>query len=597
MRLRAVLPACLAAATLLSLTAFPAQADPTPTAFSNTVTDPVGGTYDLHVTTDAPAVLLVARDGGATATQYVSSGPVVPVGTDASWSWPTWGFAGPVTVQAFDCSAVATCPDPATDVPADSLDLTVDNTVADFGAPTDDTTVYPDAPTLDVTVPAAAAGGDLSLLWGTTSTAVTATDAPTTIDFSNVTAADSTHALTLTRCNHDNAQICATDGTSAKQVRVLRSITTALTLGGTLTGPHQTASKATETVTFDPAITTGGTWTLTNADDTAVDGATPKALDVTASPAHFTVDPAALGLSTLPDGDYKVVVTTTGDRNLAGTDTKAVTWDATAPVLDKVTASLTTVYPYPDGYRDTISAKVAAPANGGGGVGTLQVLNANNTVVRSFTNKNLVNGTTVAWNGAFASGTRVAAGNYRFRTVVRDAAGNTDTDLSPFFAVSAKRLVTKHLKTVVTAQKSLAADGSGRCSSLRKPGLKLGAGSVGYYSEYKCTGKATDDSQIAVGVHVVKVPGAYSYGTLGVRAYGRAAKAGSQALAMMATKSGDIGARRWLTSGLGWHSMGTYKAATYIDAGHEVVWAITEGDGARYDIGKFEVTLDYKVLQ
>ena len=595
MRLRAVLPACLAAATVLSLTAFPAQADPTPTTFTGDAAgDTVSGAHDLDVATSAPAVLLVARDGNGTATQFLSSGRTAPIGSDATWSWPTWGFSGPVTVQAFDCT-MTTCPDPLTATPDASLDLTVDNSVADFGAPADDTTVYPDAPTLDVTVPGTAAGGDLSLLWGSKATGVTGTDVPTTLDFSDVVAADSTHPLTLRRCNHDNAAICATDGTATKQVRVLRRLTTALTLGGAVTGPQQSAALGTESVTFDPTLTTGGTWTLTRMDGTPLSGATPAALTVTGSPAHFTVDPAALGLAGLDDGDYRVVVSTTGAHGLTGTDTDTVTWDATAPVITKVTASAPTLYPYPDGYRDSISAKIAAPVDGGG-VGTLQILDGSGTVVRSLTNRTLVDGTTISWSGVNASGVRVPAGNYRFRTILLDAAGNRDTDTSSAFAVSAKRLVTKHLKTVVSAQHSLVANGSGRCSSLRKPGLKLGAGSVGYYSESKCKGSPNDDSQIAMGIHVVKVPGAYSYGTLGLRAYGRAVRPGSQALALIATKSGSY-VQRWLPGAVGWHSMGSYKATGYIDSGRQVMWAITEGDGSRYDIAKFEVTLDYKVLQ
>lgn len=601
MRVRAVLPACLAAATVLSLTAFPAQANPSTTVFiDDAAGDTVSAAHTLHVTTAAPAVLFVARDGDGAATQYVSSDAVAPVGSDATWDWATWGFTGPVTVQAFDCTDAVNCPDPSTATPDASLSLTVDNAVTDFGAPVSDTTVYPDTPSLDVTVPSSAGDGDLSLVWGSKSTPVTNTGAPTTIDFADVTDADTTHLLAFQRCNQDNQLICAIDGTSTTTLRVLRAITTALTLGGAVTGPKQSKTLGTESVAFDPTLATGGTWTLTNTDGTPVPGATPHALDVSSSPAHFTVAPAALGLTSLADGDYKVVVTATGDHGLTGTDSQTVTWDATAPVITSVTSSASTFYPYPDGYHDTVNAQVAAPADGGG-TGTLQVRSSTGAVVRTFTNRTLVDGTTVSWNGTNNGGKRVPAGRYRFRTILTDAAGNTDTDTSSPFTVSAKRLVVKHFRTVVTAQRSLVENDSGRCSSLRKPGLELGAGSVGYYSESKCTGRPRDGSQLAFGIHLVKVPSAVSYGTLAMRAYGRAAKPRSRAIAFLVNSTGansGSGPSHWLTGAAGWHSMGSYaKSRNYIQAGRRVAWAVVEGGGLRYDVSKFEVTLAYKVLQ
>lgn len=256
---------------------------------------------------------------------------------------------------------------------------------------------------------------------------------------------------------------------------------------------------------------------------------------------------------------------------------------AASPVITNQTNSLAAVYPVVDGYRDTITFgwKLDQAVSSL----TLDVVDsATNTSV--FSDPLAATATSYVWNGLVPGGSVAPDGTYYVRITADNGADPADSNNGPLFSLSNKKLTQHTLTKRVTAGGSQVFMIAGKCSQVRRPGLRLGAGSIGYYSNTKCT-KAHED--MVLSAHQIAVPSSFRPAKASLSAYGMATKAGST---MSVGFTSDRTPLK-LGSARGWHN-GTLHAVKTDPGG--LSWMALAGQGNRYDIKYFKITYTYTTL-
>jgi hypothetical protein len=260
---------------------------------------------------------------------------------------------------------------------------------------------------------------------------------------------------------------------------------------------------------------------------------------------------------------------------------------ATSPVITGQTNSVSTVYPVVDGYVDSITFGWTLDQ----AVTSLQLdvmdASTHTSVFQIVFDDPATTG--FVWNGRTGGDTLVPAGSYYARVSADNGTDPADSNNGPLFVLSAKKLTQQTFTKQVTASGSLEFKGAGKCSQVRTPGLKLGAGSLGYYSNVRCT---TAHQDFGVSFHSVRVPASFKPGTARLSAYGVAVKAGS---VMHIGFAGDavpvkIGPTK------GWHTGQNVSAAPSINSENRLEWAAVVDSGNRYDIKYFKITYPYTTL-
>jgi hypothetical protein len=258
---------------------------------------------------------------------------------------------------------------------------------------------------------------------------------------------------------------------------------------------------------------------------------------------------------------------------------------AASPVITNQTNSVSAIYPVVDGYADTISFSWAIDQP----VQTLQIDIVSTSTGQSVFSDGLVaSATSYLWNGKLADTTLPADGTYYSRITATNAGAEVDSNNGPLFTISGKKLTQHTLTKQVTAAGSLEIKLAGRCSQVRQPGLKLGTGSLGYYSNTKCTSAHQD---MAVSIHHLAVPASLRPGNARLSAYGVAAKAGS---VMRIGFLGDAVPFK-IGSAKGWHTGPLVPAARSIH-NNQLEWGALATAGNRYDIKYFKITYTYTTL-
>lgn len=260
---------------------------------------------------------------------------------------------------------------------------------------------------------------------------------------------------------------------------------------------------------------------------------------------------------------------------------------ATSPVITGQTNSVSTVYPVVDGYVDTITFGWTLDQTVS--TLTLDVMDAStHTSVFQIAFDNPAT-TAYLWNGRTTGATIVPDGTYYARVTADNGSDPVDSNNGPVFVVSGKKLTHQTFTKRVTASGSLEFKGAAKCSQVRKPGLKLGAGSLGYYSNVKCT---TAGQDIGLSFHSITVPASFKPGTARLSAYGVAVKAGSVMRIGFAGEAVPvkIGATK------GWHTGPAVPAASSITPQNQLEWAAIVDSGNRYDIKYFKITYTYTTL-
>jgi hypothetical protein len=259
---------------------------------------------------------------------------------------------------------------------------------------------------------------------------------------------------------------------------------------------------------------------------------------------------------------------------------------AATPIITNQTNSGPAVYPSVDGYLDTVTFgwSLDQPVT----ALSLDVMDSTHTPV--FHTDLDVSATHFVWNGLVTGGGSIAPdGTYYAKVTADNGTDPIDSNNGPLFTVSGKKLTQKSFTKQVTATGSMEFKIAGKCSQVRKPGLKLGTGSLGYYSNKTCTDANQD---IAASFHMITLPAAFRPGTLRLSAYGVAVKAGST---MRMGFSGD----EWpvkLGSTKGWHTGSWVPAARSVGSQNSLEWIALADKGNRYDIKNFKIEYKYTTL-
>ncbi|KQY56725.1 MULTISPECIES: FlgD immunoglobulin-like domain containing protein [unclassified Nocardioides] len=595
-----LLTASVVGSGLVALTSAPAQAeDLNATLITPTTGDQVSGDLSIEVAlTGTDNAMVTFRSGAQTRKQmiadYTNGDPVDGV---ARWTLPSFGLdAGTViTVAPCGTSTPSTC----LSTPTDTSTLDVSNPVT-WDAPTEpvfvdlrsealpSVTVHDDGP------------GELNLLWANQAQGpALVRDQPrqlTASPYANVVSGE----LVVRRCIRDTSAtfygVCATENTSAV-VTARRSLTMHLTTDSLrLLSPNGDGILDTAKVTLDTEGLPGqsATWQIETIGGEALTGPIPVELD-TQGNAVITIDPIAAGV-TPTTGQHRIRVTTQavdhGHEFTADTFT-SFEIDVTPPRVTSLVRQWATFYPYDDEYRDEVG--LTPKVEGQVSDAKVEVLNADGAVVDTMPG---LGDQGFWWDGRRQDGRTAPAGTYRFRITLTDRAWNTSVFTGAPVVLSTKRLVRRTWDRTISAQASLHLNWSGRCSSLRKPGLRRMTGSIGYYSMSRCSGSNVDD-RTALALHDVRIPNAIKYHGLTIRAYGGAVKRSTGhrgTIWMLNNTDGAPLTRRALSSSLTWHSGGTANTNRMRYANGYVYWAVGTGYGQRYDVKSFRLTLEYYVL-
>lgn len=573
-----------------------------PTITSVADGDTVSGVHRLTASSQAPYVLFLIVDGSSGYGNEMIRAQVPVTDGVAGYDWPTWGFDDGAHISAVDCSSGSpgTCGSASSqisvgvEVPTDTLD-----------APTEPLFTNPDVDgPLTVTVGESSAGGDLYVWWrGGTREAATPGQ-PTDLTFPDV---DYGYGpLRVLRCNPVNKNICALTSSPSAEVTVRRRLTpTAWDVDPYVFSPdgNGTLDVSTVRVTFDRVEEQSATWQVTRLDGTPLmDTPQPVPLEPGAyGNVDVVVDPVAAGLK-LGSGRYRVQIDTEGrdhGYDFVGQTSELVQVDVDGPRITSLTPNLGTVYPYSDGHRDSVTVRVGVEGETASS-GKVEVLNSSGVVVDTDYLAWFGDGEAFSWDGRTDSAKLAPAGQYRFRVTLSDDRGNRSTYTGGAVTVSSKRLVSKVWVKTVTAARSLGRDDSGRCSSLRIPGLHGWRGSVGYLSQSKCTGTASGMSRIAVGLHAARMPQVFRAQSVRISAYGGSSKAGTghRAGLLWFTKGGDLaGSAEVLGHRVAWHRADSRTARKVVRPDRWLVWGVTTGSGQRYDVGKFKISFSYLSLE
>jgi len=312
----------------------------------------------------------------------------------------------------------------------------------------------------------------------------------------------------------------------------------------------------------------------------------------------WDLDPAAAGLD-LTEGVYTLTVEWTGVKdglNVAVQDAMPLTVDFTAPQL-AVTAMAEVFYPtkddWPRQYANTVKFGVAytpTAIDNNHYSYEWRVVNADGRVVARATDNSRWD-SKVVWDGR-SRGSRAPEGSYRLELTASDSVGNTAeyvADAPVRLSHAAYRRVAWH-KTV-TARGSMFADWSGDCGRIRKPGVKGGKGSLGYYSNGRCQ---TDDVSkgVAVAAHRVVLPRSEAYSTVRIRAHGgpveRRHLAGLRGISNEDTALGRLTALSGPWGMVGWIR---HRASRMMWRDRAIYWYVNTGYGQRFDITSFDLTL------
>jgi hypothetical protein len=303
---------------------------------------------------------------------------------------------------------------------------------------------------------------------------------------------------------------------------------------------------------------------------------------------------------------YFVSVVSSGAENASCPDTDEpsalLNIDTTPTVITSVAARYTTFYPARDRYRDSIKLRLGFhnPVQGH----SVKLVHRRTGKVMRVVDL-VTKGTRSAyfvWNGRTKGGRLAPAGRYQLVVRSEDTVGNRRTQaLNPRtfgIQLSHKELVAKTWRRTVSAQRSVFRDDSGRCSVLRKPGVRRWAGSVGYYSQQRCKGSGMR-SRMAAAVHRVRLPAAPRYGTVQISAYGGEARprTGHRASFGYFLRDGSVSKANVLGYAVGNHATTRRRAAALMNSKRQVHWSVATAYGQKYDVKSFTVRLKYWALR
>lgn len=475
--------------------------------------------------------------------------------------------------------------------------------VTDGAAPAvtwpDDLTVGP-ADTFMVTA-TTNTGGALRGRWSEWS----GSDVPLTIgEPAEIAATDGQQTITIVRCN-ETVDVCRPTA-EVRQATFRRQLTGGLEVGSPAWGPGRVAPQS---LAFRIALT----------DEDQIPGPFDLEVEVRRYGAgivrtqSFTGvgpdDDFEVDLNDLPTHDYELVARLTWESaefgTVPGVVVGYVTLDADPPLIQALTKSASTLYPYRDNYLDTVV--FTAYNNSGSDVedATFTVSNAAGVPVleKKLLNARLMWSHEFTWNGRNGAGILVPGGTYTVKVTLTDPFGHA-ASTSTTVAVVRKHLANRTWTRTQTAGASYA-DWKyiGGCSTLRRPSLRGWSGSFGLYSNNRCTkGFNASIAETHHAMYVAKPAGLRRYLDARVSVYGGASTRKPRSTMFLAYYKTSDAWRSSSTMGsaLGLHHGPTVGATTAIhDRGTDspwVYWAAATSEGRRYDVKSFTVRIRYEAL-
>lgn len=557
-------------------------------------TGTVTGTVAVVVTSSAPAVKLSIPSSDERWAPFTTIVPVVS-GT-ASWAWPTAGFDAATTITASECAGPG---DPVCAGASASTAVAVSNPVDSF-----DTSAVPSfidagsaAPvTVDVTDHL---GGSLRIGFADgrydSTVGVVTRGVPTPLDFLTDSPFTGVRVggLRVLRCSLLTPLRCAPASALTTSVRVRHGLTVGLPTDPVTFSPDGDGVADSVSVPLlidDQVIGRTATWTIYEG---GVKAAGPKPVTLPATGDTATVEVKGVAL---PDGAYTLRVDASGvDHGLTFTGSASMTLvsDDTPPVLSKLQARRSSLYPLPDDgpvqVADTLTLDYTASADTAVIAGKVVDESGHAILGDWFTH---ADAGTATWDGqvGLPGGSElVPEGSYRLRMYAYDVYGNRTSHTSGVISVSHDHYALQRLERTVTARASLRGDRSTGCARLRLPGSS-GVASVGYDATPRCRRSGS-----AAAVHGLVLPEAISYGRLVLTAKGAGDTDIRTRVTLLAADGTPSSPATALPGRLDWHPAGHAPAASMVAADRSVSWLVTTPSGNRYDIARFRVALPYLV--
>lgn len=330
-------------------------------------------------------------------------------------------------------------------------------------------------------------------------------------------------------------------------------------------------------------------------------GATPEQDVVLASgtdpittAANVPFGPVSLPAGT-PDGRYELRRRLTGESADFGTlDAEfkplAVTWDSTSEV-GMLTLSERFIYPARDGYLDTVSIGVVTDLSP-----DVVVRDPSGNEHAHFDRRD-IHGDRVNWN----PGRALRPGRYSVSLTTTDRAGNV-ASVRKFVEVRNGKLAWKTFTKRIKAKATVVDKSVGSCSTLASPAAGGPQGSLGYYSQTKCTREA--DSGVST-VSYAYLPTSFlgDYLDFRVSVSGGKARGVRDAYAVLYyydARHKKYVNRAQLSPASGVHAgKGVRLPGDLVRDVNEkphVFWYLGLTSGSRYDVTSFTVSVRYQKL-
>jgi hypothetical protein len=218
--------------------------------------------------------------------------------------------------------------------------------------------------------------------------------------------------------------------------------------------------------------------------------------------------------SALADGEYHVELTartidpSLGLLEMGYYESWTAVQDQTPPASPQLSVSSLKIYPYSDGYLDSIRIETALPGEGDERV--LTIVNDVGDEVYRRSSTGATGGTVWDWDGTYSNrAAHVPAGTYRLAVVVSDLAGHS-AQMSKQLQVFDERVVYVSHDWTIPAARTVVDKSVGRCAALRVPARKKWPGSIGLHTTARCGSRDPAATSIGVlhGLHLPERAGA-----------------------------------------------------------------------------------------
>jgi len=554
--------------------------DSVPTLTSPLEGSSVTGVVPLSATSTAPRVRFLV-DGQAIGV------PVVVSAGMASATWASWGVAnGSRVITAVDCSIASIC---ATQPGRVSVALA--NAAPAVTSPRASQTLSGSA-----TFTAVAPGGGVAFLIDGVRRGFDAS-APYSLTYAISSLSDRAHTLQVVGCSASGT-LCA--GPASPQLSfTARSLHPRITaVASSLFSPNRDGRRDSTRATYYLPDTETVRFQVHNAAGTIVKG--PVNLG-TLSPGTRLISWNGLlnNGSRAANGAYTLEIATartTTSGTVRGSAVAGVRVDSSAPTMTPVTGSGSTVYPYPDSYRDSLSAGFTL--NEGATV-TLIVRTSAGAVVRSVSGSRVRGASALAWNGTNTAGSRVAAGTYYWTLTAQDPAGNRRLSSRSSVIVNGKRLVTRTTTVSLRGGQYTSAGGSAACAWASEGDSDFSP--YGLWLANNCDPSA-DGSQIAGATYRFVVPSAFGYSSVKAVTSGRSLAASRIGVAFTRWATNDDLLTPGITVGTSdvWRSFAAVPATGLVNASRQIETTLYAPNDVYfpndYDVSYLNLVVTYRVF-